>query len=546
MRVSLTILLLTAAVACRKTDSGEPVRKDGILYTNMVAEALPPMHCPRASFALQEVDGDLLVVGGHTTGFLTTATAEYYHRGRWREVPTLYPHDGAFSLRLQDGSVVVGGGYESSFGIGQTWGVEKFDPGTASFTHLPIMDNKRAHSSALELPGGTLVISGNWYAPDAVERLSPGKEAVHWDDVTEERSYPYILPVGPERIWIFGGNCGSRMQPLQGIVDVPEGASFSPELFREWMTVSAYERNVAAGEYVIGPWTYLIPAIDREGQFAPMIVSPEGFSLMEMETPIPMEGPWGPIHYKGTFWVDQAARTAWIAGQDDAGHAFLAAVGYGLGLDGGKASLKMYYSHPLDQLAATSAELRLSDGRFALVGGCTISNYEPSDTAYMLYPLGRARKGIPWWLFAALAVLMAVAVPFVKSGKTAAGRMHEVPETPESSEALADKGIRNRLIALMEDRQLYRKKGLKITDVATELGTNTTYVSACLSGQMGTSFRHFIMEYRIEYARRLMKANPEMRLSQVADEAGFSNEKTFLRTFKACTGQTPTEWKKSS
>ena len=48
-----------------------------------------------------------------------------------------------------------------------------------------------------------------------------------------------------------------------------------------------------------------------------------------------------------------------------------------------------------------------------------------------------------------------------------------------------------------------------------------------------------------EYAKRLMKEHPQMRLSQVGDESGFSNEKTFLRTFKATMGVTPTEWKKS-
>ena len=97
----------------------------------------------------------------------------------------------------------------------------------------------------------------------------------------------------------------------------------------------------------------------------------------------------------------------------------------------------------------------------------------------------------------------------------------------------------------MEERQLYRKKGLKIADVATELGTNTTYISACLSGQLGTSFRVFVNKYRLEHAKRLMKEHPQMRLSQVGDDSGFSNEKTFLRTFKAATGVTPTEWKKS-
>lgn len=116
----------------------------------------------------------------------------------------------------------------------------------------------------------------------------------------------------------------------------------------------------------------------------------------------------------------------------------------------------------------------------------------------------------------------------------------EVPEP----KVPADKGLGARLVALMEERQLYRKPGLKISEMATELGTNTTYVSACLSGQMGTSFHDFVTGYRIRHAQQLMRERPQMRLSQVSEESGFSNEKTFLRTFKRWTGLTPTEWKK--
>ena len=34
-----------------------------------------------------------------------------------------------------------------------------------------------------------------------------------------------------------------------------------------------------------------------------------------------------------------------------------------------------------------------------------------------------------------------------------------------------------------------------------------------------------------------------MLMSKVAEELGFTNEKTFLRSFKATCGVTPSEWK---
>ena len=95
----------------------------------------------------------------------------------------------------------------------------------------------------------------------------------------------------------------------------------------------------------------------------------------------------------------------------------------------------------------------------------------------------------------------------------------------------------------MEDRQLFRRSDLRVGDVASELGTNTTYISACLNGQLGVSFPVFVARYRVEYAQSLMLREPGKRLSKVAEESGFADDASFFRTFKQITGVTPSEWK---
>ena len=118
------------------------------------------------------------------------------------------------------------------------------------------------------------------------------------------------------------------------------------------------------------------------------------------------------------------------------------------------------------------------------------------------------------------------------------------PNTPEEvvlpnvKTELGDK-----LKALMEEKELFRNKDLRIADVAAELCSNTTYLSACLNGELNTTFPAFVTSYRIRYAQKLMRKDPAMRLSQVAEDSGFTNEKTFLRSFKAACGVTPSEWK---
>ena len=108
---------------------------------------------------------------------------------------------------------------------------------------------------------------------------------------------------------------------------------------------------------------------------------------------------------------------------------------------------------------------------------------------------------------------------------------------------MAEDDLLSRLTDLMEKQQFFRRKDAKLSLIATELGTNVTYISAVVNGTTGMSFPTFLNGYRIRYAQQLMQEHPEMPLHMVADESGFPNETTFLRNFKAQTGLTPSEWK---
>lgn len=100
-----------------------------------------------------------------------------------------------------------------------------------------------------------------------------------------------------------------------------------------------------------------------------------------------------------------------------------------------------------------------------------------------------------------------------------------------------------RICELLEREELYLDSNLRITDVANMLGSNRHYVSVCINAQRNCSFTQFINNYRIDYAQRLLRDNPEKKVSTVFAEVGFSNDTTFFRAFKAVTGKTPTEWR---
>ena len=97
---------------------------------------------------------------------------------------------------------------------------------------------------------------------------------------------------------------------------------------------------------------------------------------------------------------------------------------------------------------------------------------------------------------------------------------------------------------LIMDKELFKQQDLRVSDIASLLATNQTYVSILVNSMSGNNFASLIGGYRIRYAQELMRQHPDMPHADVAEAAGFSSRTAFLRTFKAQTGKSPTEWKK--
>ena len=85
-----------------------------------------------------------------------------------------------------------------------------------------------------------------------------------------------------------------------------------------------------------------------------------------------------------------------------------------------------------------------------------------------------------------------------------------------------------------------------MSDIADRLGVHRNEVSACVNSCLGISFSQFVNSYRVEYAKDLIRRKPDMKISEVWMQSGFSTETSFFRTFKAVTGMTPTEWKSTN
>ncbi|MBO4565821.1 MAG: helix-turn-helix transcriptional regulator, partial [Bacteroidales bacterium] len=108
-----------------------------------------------------------------------------------------------------------------------------------------------------------------------------------------------------------------------------------------------------------------------------------------------------------------------------------------------------------------------------------------------------------------------------------------------------DADLMAELSHLIEEKELFLRKDLRVADIAKELATNRTYMSILVNNLTGSGFSDLINGYRIRYAQQLMLEHPEMVHGDVAIASGFASRTAFLRTFKAKTGLSPTEWKES-
>ncbi|QIX62986.1 helix-turn-helix transcriptional regulator [Hymenobacter sp. BT18] len=100
-----------------------------------------------------------------------------------------------------------------------------------------------------------------------------------------------------------------------------------------------------------------------------------------------------------------------------------------------------------------------------------------------------------------------------------------------------------RLLNHMQTARPYLEPELTLGELATQLRTNTSWLSRVINTGCGQNFNDFVNEYRVREAERRLR-DPQFRqytLLALALAAGFNSKSTFNRVFKKLRGQTPSE-----
>lgn len=159
--------------------------------------------------------------------------------------------------------------------------------------------------------------------------------------------------------------------------------------------------------------------------------------------------------------------------------------------------------------------------------------------------LGNALK-INYLLFFAFAISISVCgfisfnlkeIPAIDLFETAAPKAKEMMKQKQDSE---------RLIQLIEEKELYLENKLKLTDLAEKLNIPPKKLSHLIKTELNTNFYDLINRYRVEKVKQRLTdpAYSQYKLISIAFDCGFNSKSVFNNTFKKHTGFTPDEYRK--
>lgn len=123
----------------------------------------------------------------------------------------------------------------------------------------------------------------------------------------------------------------------------------------------------------------------------------------------------------------------------------------------------------------------------------------------------------------------------------------EQPAEPEPEELKLQQeaAFAERMYLLFEKEHVYLNPRLRLSELATLLGTNRTYLSQYFNQNCESTFYDFVNDYRIHHAKLLLHSTDDT-LETIAMNSGFNSLSTFRRAFVQREGMSPIEFRASN
>ncbi len=378
--------------------------KTGVISDLKYAK-LPDMKVARLWHQTFPTSNGLVVVGGHTTGFSPTKTAEIYRDGKWQELSIGSAHDGGFSVMLNDGRWMIGGGFSQANGVGQLKDVDIYDPKTNTFQAGPNLSKARALAKAINM-SGNIYVSGNWYTDDNTMDFYDGSSFSAVGNM-DGRSNPYMMQDKDGNVLALGtqntygndvelytysdgskGIVADRYNPSTGKTDyaatifsvecfplpLPNEFRSSDALFTfagERYCVFLCMEQTSSYDYIYKLYLYCID----EGKY---------YQYGDFHIPSTHPETGEEISYRGGVYVNEAKRELYLIGSSlaDWHEKRIHIISFNYTTYEWTIASTSGFNYDLTQGSWTL----MPDGRLACTGGYTDSNSHPSSESYLFAP----------------------------------------------------------------------------------------------------------------------------------------------------------------
>lgn len=107
-----------------------------------------------------------------------------------------------------------------------------------------------------------------------------------------------------------------------------------------------------------------------------------------------------------------------------------------------------------------------------------------------------------------------------------------------TDESLSDRSL-EKLTAYIEENLA---GDLTLTQLAAVSGFNSSYLSRIFKQKYGIGLSEFILRKRMELSRQLLLCTGE-KVQTIAEKSGYQSSHSFSRTFRACMGMSPNEYR---
>lgn len=110
----------------------------------------------------------------------------------------------------------------------------------------------------------------------------------------------------------------------------------------------------------------------------------------------------------------------------------------------------------------------------------------------------------------------------------------------------ADKSTDNMAMKIISyiHQNIYDPVRLKAEHIATHFNISLNYIGEYFKKQAGENLQQYIINYKLSLVEARLQ-HSGMRLNEIADELGFTDESHLTKTFKKYKGITPTQFRKS-